>query len=765
MHPDFVEIAESTAATTHAGATHRMLGDLVAPRTARPAGSDDGESRLAAALYHHSYIRPPAGGAGADDLISERDFVAALTRANHTPRTWVPGWVITGTVDQRIAVSRNGVALFARAEEVRPAVAAGPNCEVLLPTERRGISAGFYQFVGESAPAGADDVARARLYWHLTAAAGPQFVAAVSRVLNSSEIPFQAKVIDRPGGYRRADAGVLYLAVTDLSRAQDAIADIYAELAAGLRESVPMWTRKLAPGLSIACDPGDGTSFGQAICTIIAHALAAHHRDRPRAAEICSNAMRLDAIGAVLTARQIDVQRPYLYRATGAVAEAICHFDPLAARLESRPPPPPVSMSGGDRDRAVIQGAAIDVGETLLQRAVFNPTGTLCNWVCRVPLVPGDPEFGHGVRAAAMGSALYDGLSGVAVFLSELSLATGDDRFGRAACAAMRCALRQLSFPAARRRPDGFGLYSGAAGVLFAAERLRRDIGFEDDDMVLDQFLRAVNAYNLENDHDLISGRAGLIMALLGLSADRRSPECERLATALGAELACYVDEAIGQTECPAADLGPISGISHGAAGMGLALAALHARSGDPCFLSAARAAFTYEYSLFDEAEQNWPDLRSAPAAPDVHSGRQFLITWCYGAPGLALALGATSRLDTVREAWYLNQARVALESTAASLPGPDSVSACDASLCHGVAGLIDVLLYGATELAMPEYRSVAMTAGARLARGWLDNRVLTYGASSGGPNYSLMLGLSGIGMAWLRLADPGVKSPLLPLP
>jgi hypothetical protein len=41
----------------------------------------------------------------------------------------------------------------------------------------------------------------------------------------------------------------------------------------GLRESTPMLTKRLAPGLAVAEDPGDGRSFGQHRCQLIAEGL------------------------------------------------------------------------------------------------------------------------------------------------------------------------------------------------------------------------------------------------------------------------------------------------------------------------------------------------------------------------------------------------------------------------------------------------------------------------------------------------------------
>ena len=91
--------------------------------------------------------------------------------------------------------------------------------------------------------------------------------------------------------------------------------------------------------------------------------------------------------------------------------------------------------------------------------------GEQCNWIGRSnPLAV--PATGLATpRSVALGPNLYDGLSGIAVFLGELFVQTGEAVFGRTAEAAVACALRQFD---ATPSP-GLGFYAGATGVAFAA--------------------------------------------------------------------------------------------------------------------------------------------------------------------------------------------------------------------------------------------------------------------------------------------------------
>ena len=76
----------------------------------------------------------------------------------------------------------------------------------------------------------------------------------------------------------------------------------------------------------------------------------------------------------------------------------------------------------------------------------------------------------------------------------------------------------------------------------------------------------------------------------------------------------------------------PLTGMSHGASGIAVALLELHAATGRVEFLEAARGSFAYEDSLFDPQVGNWPDLRVTDDAPPTPSSHSYFRAWCHGA-------------------------------------------------------------------------------------------------------------------------------------
>jgi lantibiotic modifying enzyme len=189
----------------------------------------------------------------------------------------------------------------------------------------------------------------------------------------------------------------------------------------------------------------------------------------------------------------------------------------------------------------------------------------------------------------------------------------------------------------------------------------------------------------------------------------------------------------------------PLTGFSHGAAGISYALLRLYERTHADEFLEAAREGVAYEQSVFDSTSDNWPDLRDHLADGAT---RRFSLGWCHGAPGIGLArLGALRLFDgeAVRAA-----VDAALRRTiGAGARGIDH-------LCCGTMGRIETLAVGATELHRDELRVLAeTTAAAVVHRAHESGGYRLPGLAAGALYPSLFTGLSGVGYQLLRLAYP----------
>ncbi|MFZ9229613.1 MAG: lanthionine synthetase LanC family protein, partial [Prochlorococcaceae cyanobacterium] len=123
----------------------------------------------------------------------------------------------------------------------------------------------------------------------------------------------------------------------------------------------------------------------------------------------------------------------------------------------------------------------------------------------------------------------------------------------------------------------------------------------------------------------MIGGVTGLIGALLS----QKTPEALALARACGDRLLnVQLDSGGWSMGGVGSSLRrpPLTGFSHGAAGMAAALARLAQATADERYAEAARRAIAYERSVFVAETGNWPDFRSS-AEPN-----EFMLRWCHGA-------------------------------------------------------------------------------------------------------------------------------------
>jgi hypothetical protein len=283
----------------------------------RPVDLEAGRTRLLAfvesELYQRLYRRP-ADGIGRSVVSGGADhaFLESLSDANVGTGTWQPGWRITGfSPDGLIGVAKDITCwvppsgLQTAEEPLRP----GAPCWVRVPKEIRHLVLGYYLAFGDAKANSGDDVetGTVRLYWNLTPAGALRYLRLLTTLFNEREIPFRSKVVGHSALYQNADSGVLYIAKEDFARSVRPLRRIHRELAHEIRDAVPMFTKRLAPGLGLAEDPLDGSSFGQSRCRIAAQGLWAGHLAGRRSA-----GDRLQAIAALFRGSGLDPARPYL---------------------------------------------------------------------------------------------------------------------------------------------------------------------------------------------------------------------------------------------------------------------------------------------------------------------------------------------------------------------------------------------------------------------------------------------------------------------
>lgn len=380
-----------------------------------------------------------------------------------------------------------------------------------------------------------------------------------------------------------------------------------------------------------------------------------------------------------------------------------------------------------------------------------------CNWIGALPDAPRRSEF--LAAQAALGPDLYDGTSGVALFLAEVGVKLGDARLRATALGAIHHALAH----AGRVDPDARdGLYTGTIGIAYAAARVA---GLLEADHLLTSARELLLEWRTlearSTASDVTSGSAGAVTGLVAISSLIDEPWILDSAVELGEELAARAEVTPAGWSWAAprrhSDYN-LCGYSHGAAGIGHAFLELFGVTGDTRFREAGERAFDYERSWFDPRSGSWPDLRGVARqagrdAPMPAPG----FSWCNGVAGIALSrLRATELLGS---AVIRRDAALALAACERDVSDLLAATPDDFSLCHGAAGAADVLLYAGRE----DLGHLAAQIGRQGIERHLGPEAAPFPCGVAvGETPALMLGFAGVGMFYLRLSDPGVGSPLL---
>jgi type 2 lantibiotic biosynthesis protein LanM len=406
------------------------------------------------------------------------------------------------------------------------------------------------------------------------------------------------------------------------------------------------------------------------------------------------------------------------------------------------------SLSRPSDDTAEFNECCIDyacmIADTICQSITedkLSPWPTVEYWAGGKQVVPVD-------------GSLYNGSSGISLFLAYINKFSEKGIYKDAAVLGLEHSRKQFS----RKQ---LGTFQGGFGLVYLLTHL--GVLWDNDELLYeakDYALELSDAIQSDDIFDIIQGAAGAIPTLLALSKLLEDSDCLELAQRCGLHLVDRADKnsiGISWSAPDSRGTSNLTGFSHGTAGIGWSLILLGHELDDNSFISRGLDAFKYEQSKFDIQARNWLDLRQSVASKNTDESR-FSYYWCSGSTGIGLSrISAWSMLGEEYHSG-LQQASMALEATLGSFGKLDNDC-----LCHGKAGSAELVLrYGLltsnSKLVM-EARIQAMEMWSSFER----KKAWSSGLSVNDFIPGLMLGLSGIGLHFLRLAYPElIPSPLL---
>jgi lantibiotic modifying enzyme len=398
-------------------------------------------------------------------------------------------------------------------------------------------------------------------------------------------------------------------------------------------------------------------------------------------------------------------------------------------------------------DSVFIDGAN-ELAAALSTHAIRNGPGAA--WIGLDFL--GDSEVSQLV---VLGSDLYNGHVGVALFFAAHAATTGDSAsktLAYAAVASLRRNLRGRN-PARLARSIGIGAGLGLGSVVYGLSVMAELL---DDDAILADAHAAAELITddviaADSRLDVLGGSAGAVLGLLRLYRQTGSERALMLAEKCGAGLLSH--KRVGphgarSWAAPVFDR-PLNGMSHGAAGFAYSLHALAFASGYEEFAGAATECVTFENSTFDADRHGWADLREMADA-------SWPCKWCYGAPGIGLArIGMTKLAGVPSESCAPDIGR-ALTGVERGWPAETD------TLCCGTLGSIEFLREAGDAMDRPDLRD----EGTRLLRTIVETAHqagdFRWSSGTGRFNLGLFRGIAGVGYTLLREVDRSLPNVLV---
>lgn len=415
------------------------------------------------------------------------------------------------------------------------------------------------------------------------------------------------------------------------------------------------------------------------------------------------------------------------------------HRLPLS-KIEQPEKPPPCLSS-----QELVRHAAAIASE--IEQYALKDRQNHVSWI--VPYF--DPDINR-LQLQPARENLYEGSTGIALFLAALSTTTVNKQFSQLALDSLALVRKKLQNGDRKHTKQfamqvGIGGLTGLGSVVYALTKIS---DFLQKPELIENATQAAVLITQESIFadeklDVTSGSAGALLGLLALFSRTQDPLLLERACVCGEHLVNKrIKSKTGHLTWKGVSERPLTGFSHGAAGIAYSLLRLYEVTGERAYFTAAQDGIAFEQAVFSPEHSNWPDFRS------TQEEKTFMTSWCHGAPGIALArLGSLKLLDTdlvqkdIRAGLYATQLQ--------------DVGEVD-FLCCGACGCIESLWVAGQKYNDSSLKQAAQQLSAKIVARQQKKKTFRLLTSQGAQaifNPGFYLGTAGIGYQLLRLAEP----------
>jgi class II lanthipeptide synthase len=350
----------------------------------------------------------------------------------------------------------------------------------------------------------------------------------------------------------------------------------------------------------------------------------------------------------------------------------------------------------------------------------------------------------HGHSMGPLGYGLYNGVTGIAVFLAAWARIARDKRAEVLALEVMRTLEYALNNPQSPdpQLPKTIGI-AGLGGIIYGAALIGQLVA---DEHCLNVAYRAASFVSkdmilTDEVFDVFEGAAGIIPALLKLYHYRQERWLLDLAVVAGEHLLeVHRDGAGPRAWWRSKDGDVMAGFAHGISGIRFALDRLASATGRQDIARIVQNANIKLDSGYDDSVSEWPFYY--PDSPHRKPSDPAVSRWCQGSVGIGLSYlcCANTKLDEPN-------LKRALDAALGAAVRPVDF------LCCGNFGLVDLLIEGGKVdhklLTEARRRAAILIARARAAGHYAHERLDDH------LNLSFFRGVCGNGYTLLRTIAP----------
>lgn len=376
------------------------------------------------------------------------------------------------------------------------------------------------------------------------------------------------------------------------------------------------------------------------------------------------------------------------------------------------------------------------IGQRLISRVVYDSKKVRVNWISFNILA----EKSGAVNISPCSIYLYDGISGILVFLFILSKYTSNSSIVKMyhileqqiydyTCGVRECRHSVYS--------NNSGLYNGEASIVYTYLILywySRDKKYLQYAIEHSEILEQVSCS--DKNVDLVDGKAGAVYTFCQLYKVTLDEKFLQKAQYIAVDIiksSENIGEGIGWKQKNGNP--PLLGMAHGNAGIMVALLLLFSLTHNEKYYKIFQKALIYEHQNYDSNKGEWRDFRDG--ASDLLESP---IAWCHGSGGIFLSRMLFCKME-LKEA----ELKLCVEEADKALKYAEKHKAREGlCLCHGECGNNLIFNKFDCDKTDRKYRKIEdYNQGTILAREWY--------------NPGLMNGLAGIGY-YLLMCLPGMK-------